>query len=94
MAICFFRKDSPVSAEAGVSRNYVDWLLAVPWKKASREIRDIARAEKVLHEDHYGLEEIKTRLVESASKIPEEFARPSSCGIPGAIDPSATGPTS
>jgi ATP-dependent Lon protease len=54
----------PVSAEAGVSRNYVDWLLAVPWTKASREIRDISRAEKVLDEDHYGLEKVKDRIVE------------------------------
>ncbi len=54
----------PVSAEAGVSRNYVDWLLAVPWTKASREIRDIRRAEKVLHEDHYGLEKAKDRILE------------------------------
>jgi ATP-dependent Lon protease len=54
----------PVSAEAGVSRNYVDWLLAVPWTKASREIRNIARAEKVLHEDHHGLEKIKDRILE------------------------------
>jgi ATP-dependent Lon protease len=54
----------PVSAEAGVSRNYVDWLLAVPWSKASREIRDISRAEKVLDEDHYGLEKVKERIVE------------------------------
>jgi len=54
----------PVSAEAGVSRNYVDWLLAVPWKKSSREIRDIDRAEKVLNEDHHGLEKIKDRILE------------------------------
>ncbi len=54
----------PVSAEAGVSRNYVEWLLAVPWKKASREIRNISRAEKVLNEDHYGLEKIKERILE------------------------------
>jgi ATP-dependent Lon protease len=54
----------PISAEAGVSRNYVDWLLAVPWKRSSREIRDIARAEKVLHEDHYGLEKVKDRILE------------------------------
>jgi ATP-dependent Lon protease len=54
----------PVSAEAGVSRNYVDWLLAVPWSKASREIRDISRAEKVLDEDHYGLEKVKDRILE------------------------------
>ena len=54
----------PVSAEAGVSRNYVDWLLAVPWQKASREIRDIARAERVLNEDHYGLDKVKDRILE------------------------------
>jgi ATP-dependent Lon protease len=54
----------PVSAEAGVSRNYVDWLLAVPWTKASREIRDISRAERVLDEDHYGLKKAKERIVE------------------------------
>ncbi len=54
----------PVSAEAGVSRNYVEWLLAVPWKKASREIRDIERAEDVLNEDHYGLEKVKDRILE------------------------------
>ncbi len=54
----------PVSAEAGVSRNYIDWLLSVPWKKASREIRDIGRAEKVLNEDHYGLDKVKDRILE------------------------------
>ncbi len=54
----------PISAEAGVSRNFVDWLLAVPWTKASREIRDISRAEKVLNEDHYGLEKPKDRILE------------------------------
>ncbi len=54
----------PVSAEAGVSRNYIDWLLSVPWKKASREIKDIRRAEKVLNEDHYGLEKVKDRILE------------------------------
>ncbi len=54
----------PVSAEAGVCRNYVDWLLAMPWTKASREIRDITRAETVLNEDHYGLEKVKDRILE------------------------------
>jgi ATP-dependent Lon protease len=54
----------PVSAEAGVSRNYVDWLLAVPWSKSSREIRDISRAETVLNEDHFGLEKVKERILE------------------------------
>ncbi len=54
----------PVSAEAGVCRNYIDWLLSVPWTEASREIRSIARAEKVLEEDHYGLEKVKERILE------------------------------
>ncbi len=53
-----------VSAEATVSRNYIDWLVNVPWKKASRESKDIKNAEKVLNEDHYGLEKIKKRIVE------------------------------
>jgi ATP-dependent Lon protease len=54
----------PVSAEATVSRNYIEWLTDVPWKKATRESRDIRRAEKVLNEDHHGLEKIKERILE------------------------------
>ena len=54
----------PVSAEATVSRNYIDWLVSVPWTKASRELRDIDKAEKILNEDHYGLEKIKERILE------------------------------
>jgi ATP-dependent Lon protease len=54
----------PMSAESTVSRNYLDWLLAVPWKKRSKEIRDIKRAEVILSEDHYGLEKIKDRILE------------------------------
>jgi ATP-dependent Lon protease len=54
----------PMSAESTVSRNYLDWLLAVPWKKRSKEIRNISRADKVLNEDHYGLEKIKERILE------------------------------
>ena len=54
----------PMSAESTVSRNYLDWLLAVPWKKRSKEIRDINRAEVILSEDHYGLEKIKERILE------------------------------
>ncbi|MDP9267201.1 MAG: endopeptidase La [Acidobacteriota bacterium] len=54
----------PMSAESTVSRNYLDWLLAVPWRKRSKEIRSIERAEKVLNEDHYGLEKIKERILE------------------------------
>ncbi|MEE8111568.1 MAG: endopeptidase La [Acidobacteriota bacterium] len=54
----------PVSAEATVSRNYLDWLISMPWVKKSREIRDIDRAEKVLNDDHSGLEKIKERIIE------------------------------
>jgi ATP-dependent Lon protease len=54
----------PMSAESTVSRNYLDWLLAVPWKKKSKEIREICRAEKTLEADHYGLEKIKERILE------------------------------
>jgi ATP-dependent Lon protease len=54
----------PMSAESTVSRNYLDWLLAVPWKKKSKEIRDLKYAEQVLEADHYGLEKIKERILE------------------------------
>lgn len=54
----------PMSAESTVSRNYLDWLLAVPWKKKTREIRDLNYAQKVLDEDHYGLEKVKERILE------------------------------
>ena len=54
----------PMSAESTVSRNYIDWLLAVPWKKKSREIRNLSFAEKVLNDDHYGLEKVKERILE------------------------------
>jgi len=54
----------PMSAESTVSRNYLDWLLAVPWKKKSKEIRDLSFAEKVLESEHHGLEKIKERILE------------------------------
>ena len=54
----------PMSAESTVSRNYLDWLLAMPWKKKSKEIRNIRRAEEILEADHYGLEKIKERILE------------------------------
>lgn len=53
-----------MSAEATVSRTYIDWLISVPWKKATKEIKDLKRAEKILEEDHYGLEKIKERILE------------------------------
>jgi ATP-dependent Lon protease len=54
----------PMSAESTVSRTYLDWLIAMPWNKKSREIRDINWSKKVLEEDHYGLEKIKDRILE------------------------------
>ncbi len=54
----------PMSAESTVSRNYLDWMLAVPWRKRTRESRDLQRAERILDEDHYGLEKVKERVLE------------------------------
>src|ERR1041385_9098591 len=58
------KKMSPMSAEATVVRNYIDWLVKVPWKKRTKILKDIARAEKVLDEDHFGLDKVKERIVE------------------------------
>jgi ATP-dependent Lon protease len=55
---------SPMSAEATVVRNYLDWLLGMPWKKRTKSAIELAQAEKVLDEDHYGLEQVKERIVE------------------------------
>jgi ATP-dependent Lon protease len=58
------RSMSPMSAEATVVRNYLDWLLSIPWKKRSKIKRDIKVAEKILNTDHYGLEKVKERILE------------------------------
>jgi len=55
---------SPMSAEATVVRNYIDWMLNVPWKKRSRIRKDLAAAEAILEADHYGLEKVKERILE------------------------------
>jgi len=55
---------SPMSAEATVVRNYLDWMLSIPWGVKSRVKKDLSRAEKVLDDDHYGLEKVKERIVE------------------------------
>src|ERR671914_1202301 len=55
---------SPMSAEATVVRNYIDWMLRVPWKKRTKISHDLARAEQILEEDHYGLEKVKGRILE------------------------------
>ena len=58
------RNMSPMSAESTVVRNYLDWILSIPWKQRSRVKKDIVAAEVVLDEDHYGLEKIKERILE------------------------------
>ncbi|TDJ45206.1 MAG: endopeptidase La [Gammaproteobacteria bacterium] len=55
---------SPMSAEATVVRNYIDWLVKVPWKKKTRILRKLDKAEAILEEDHYGLEKVKERILE------------------------------
>ena len=58
------RKMSPMSAEANVSRNYLDWMLSVPWGKKKRVQRDLKKAQDILDEDHYGLDKVKERIIE------------------------------
>ncbi len=58
------RSMSPMSAEATVVRNYLDWILSIPWKKKSKVKNDLAKAEEVLDADHYGLDKIKERIIE------------------------------
>ncbi|GGX60401.1 Lon protease [Litorimonas cladophorae] len=58
------KKMSPMSAEANVSRNYIDWMLSVPWGKKKRVQRDLAKAQEILDADHYGLDKVKERIIE------------------------------
>jgi ATP-dependent Lon protease len=58
------RSMSPMSAEATVVRNYLDWMLSIPWKKRSKISKDLKRAQQILDEDHFGLEKVKERIVE------------------------------
>ena len=58
------KRMSPMSAEANVSRNYIDWMLSVPWGKKKRVQRDLAKARAILDSDHYGLEKVKDRIIE------------------------------
>ncbi|MBQ0799552.1 MAG: endopeptidase La [Porticoccaceae bacterium] len=55
---------SPMSAEASVLRSYIDWMVSVPWKKRSKVKTDLTQAERILNEDHYGLDEVKERILE------------------------------
>lgn len=78
---------TPMSAEATVVRNYIDWLVDLPWAKKTREKLDISEAEKILDEDHYGLEKVKERIVEylSVRKLVKKMKGPILCfvGPPG-----------
>jgi len=58
------RTMSPMSAEATVVRNYLQWILSIPWKKRSKVRNDVVAAEKILNEDHFGLEKVKERIIE------------------------------
>lgn len=78
---------SPMSAEATVVRNYVDWMLALPWNEVSKDEIDIEKARKILEEDHYGLEKVKERILEylAVQKLVGKLKGPILClvGPPG-----------
>jgi len=81
------RMMSPMSAEATVSRNYIDWLVSIPWQERTDDKLDIAEAERVLDEDHYGLEKVKERILEylAVRKLVSKLKGPILCfvGPPG-----------
>jgi len=89
---------SPMSAEATVVRSYVDWMLNIPWKKKSRVRKDLSGAEKILEQDHYGLEKVKERILEylAVQQRVNKLKGPILClvGPPGVGKPSHTGFTS
>jgi len=78
---------SPMSAEATVSRNYVDWLISIPWQERTEDKLDIETAERILNEDHYGLEKVKERILEylAVRKLVTKLKGPILCfvGPPG-----------
>jgi ATP-dependent Lon protease len=80
-------KMPPMVAEATVVRNYLDWLLAVPWKKQTKDSLDVSQAEKILDEDHYGLEKVKERIIEylAVRQLTQKMKGPILClvGPPG-----------
>jgi len=80
-------KMHPASAEVGVIRTYLDWLFDLPWDKKTEEIIDLKRAEKILNEDHYGLEKVKERILEylAIRKLKNDLKGPIIClvGPPG-----------
>lgn len=77
----------PESAETAVVRNYLDWMFAIPWNKSSKDNQNLKKAEKILDEDHYGLEKVKERIVEylGVKKLSQKIKGPILCfvGPPG-----------
>jgi len=82
-----YDKLPPSSAESGVIRNYIDWLLQLPWKEETTDNLDIRHAEKILNEEHYGLDKVKERVLEylSVQKLTKSLKGPILClvGPPG-----------
>ncbi|GER66160.1 Lon protease 1 [Weizmannia acidilactici] len=82
-----YEKISATSSESGVIRNYLDWLISLPWSNATVDDLDIAKAEKILNEDHYGLEKVKERVLEylAVQQITQSMKGPILClaGPPG-----------
>ncbi|MDD4588738.1 MAG: endopeptidase La [Heliobacteriaceae bacterium] len=80
-------KMPPMVAEATVVRNYLDWILALPWRKQTKDCLDIVRAEEILNEDHYGLDKVKERIIEylAIRKLAKKMKGPIICfvGPPG-----------
>ena len=83
---------SPMSAEATVVRNYIDWLISLPWKKQSRISRNLAKAQKILDDDHYGLEKVKERILEYLAV--QQRVRKSKAAILCLVGPPGVGKTS
>ncbi|MFT4604886.1 MAG: ATP-dependent Lon protease [Rhodothermales bacterium] len=80
-------RSNPASPDYAVTRNYVDWILDIPWQEYSKDLLDIKRAEKILNEDHYGLEQVKQRILEylAVLKLKGDMKAPILCfyGPPG-----------
>ncbi len=83
---------SPMSAEATVVRNYIDWLISLPWKKQSRISRNLSKAQKILDDDHYGLEKVKERILEYLAV--QQRVRKSKAAILCLVGPPGVGKTS